>query len=805
MKLALLAPSPVPYTPGGAENLLSGLYDALRQQGQHQIELLKHPTPEHSFADLLHGYRFYSRLDLTHFDAIISCKYPAWMAQHPQHLCWMLHPLRGLYDSYPADWPQALHQAPEALNPLLSLLARQPERACLEDSFALAEAAWSDHPELFDLPSPLVRQIVHFWDRIALHPEALHARFCISRTVQQRPNYFQQAHTVQVLHPPISLKSSPSSPSKTEQAHQAATPFIFTASRLDAPKRIDLILQAYQRLNTSVELHIAGTGPQSAYLQACAAQDPRIRFLGHLTQEQLLCAYQQAEIVLFTPYNEDYGLIAPEALSQGCPVITTSDAGGVTEIVHHQHNGLIVPPSASALALAIASLLDHPQERQRLAQNAQPSVAHLNWPTQLAQLIAPLKEPSIPEHLFSSSHSARPLKIVVAVTFPAWPVQGGGQQRLYQLYRQLARHYQVELVCLGARNASHQLADQLMHHECAYTPEQHRISGGLHQRLDKDLTDVAAYYSSFYNPQWLARLQQATQDADYVITCHPFLHAAIRGVWDGPILYEAQDIEPDVKTGLLAGLDDAGPLLTLIQQIERRCLQDSQLVFTCSQQDQQRLHQLYPYQVPPQRVVPNGVNTQETPYTCYAEREARRTRLGLTGESLLFMGSLHPPNIEAAQHFLQLAQRFPQHEFWLVGSVCQAPELHYSGANLRTFGLVSEAQRQALLASATLALNPMHSGSGTNLKMLDYTAAGLPVLSTPFGLRGLNLPQDAVYQAEQSHFSVTIEAYTQTSAAERDYRASLARQKTEQEYDWSVCAEPLINWLAQSSRATGLY
>ena len=33
----------------------------------------------------------------------------------------------------------------------------------------------------------------------------------------------------------------------------------------------------------------------------------------------------------------------------------------------------------------------------------------------------------------------------------------------------------------------------------------------------------------------------------------------------------------------------------------------------------------------------------------------------------------------------------------------------------------------------------MMSGSGTNINMLDYMAAGLPIISTSVGARGLNL------------------------------------------------------------------
>jgi glycosyltransferase involved in cell wall biosynthesis len=43
---------------------------------------------------------------------------------------------------------------------------------------------------------------------------------------------------------------------------------------------------------------------------------------------------------------------------------------------------------------------------------------------------------------------------------------------------------------------------------------------------------------------------------------------------------------------------------------------------------------------------------------------------------------------------------------------------------------------------ADLALNPVTSGAGTNIKMLEYMAAGLPIITTVVGSRGLNLTND---------------------------------------------------------------
>ena len=58
-----------------------------------------------------------------------------------------------------------------------------------------------------------------------------------------------------------------------------------------------------------------------------------------------------------------------------------------------------------------------------------------------------------------------------------------------------------------------------------------------------------------------------------------------------------------------------------------------------------------------------------------------------------------------------------------------------------------------------LALNPVTEGSGRNLKMVDYLAHGLPVLSTPIGVRGFEdfSITDSIIVSELGQFGSKIE------------------------------------------------
>ncbi len=58
----------------------------------------------------------------------------------------------------------------------------------------------------------------------------------------------------------------------------------------------------------------------------------------------------------------------------------------------------------------------------------------------------------------------------------------------------------------------------------------------------------------------------------------------------------------------------------------------------------------------------------------------------------------------------------------------------HSHPRFRRMGFVADLR--PLFAAADVAVNPVAFGSGSNVKLAEYLAAGLPVLTTPFGLRG---------------------------------------------------------------------
>ncbi|QBC43116.1 glycosyltransferase [Iodobacter fluviatilis] len=265
MKVAIVAPSGVPFVWGGAENIWKGLWLTLNQQENITAELIKLPSPEHDFWAIIQSYQNFAELDLNHFDLVISTKYPAWMIAHPRHILFMQHTLRGLYDTYPTNLTKNINHLAQKLPALYRQLSiKKPNRTHLIEFFAELKRIKELQilsPQDITLPGPLLRAIIHFLDAVALAPGQIFRYTAIAHEVANRKEYFPDGIKPDVLYHPSSL------PQAGVIADTQIPPAIFTASRLDTPKRIDLLIKAYCKSGVKTPLRIAGTGPQGTELQ----------------------------------------------------------------------------------------------------------------------------------------------------------------------------------------------------------------------------------------------------------------------------------------------------------------------------------------------------------------------------------------------------------------------------------------------------------------------------------------------------------------------------------------------------------
>jgi hypothetical protein len=219
------------------------------------------------------------------------------------------------------------------------------------------------------------------------------------------------------------------------------------------------------------------------------------------------------------------------------------------------------------------------------------------------------------------------------------------------------------------------------------------------------------------------------------------------------LVYSAHNVELDHLVATAHWPARGGLGRRAIADLERRAVRAADLVVVTTDDDARRLEALYGA---PRRMVtiPQG-HDPATPGP--DERGRGRALLGLgDGEvAAVFVGGPSAHNREA-RAFLEreVAPRLPDHARIVTAGRC-APRSRPGRGRVQDLGFVDDLG--PVLAAADLAVNPVGGGSGQALKMPQYLAHGLAVVSTRFGARGL-APSPSVVLAERGRFAEAVAA-----------------------------------------------
>ena len=134
------------------------------------------------------------------------------------------------------------------------------------------------------------------------------------------------------------------SPRPAQKPHRAlgqeANQRILYVGRLQARKRLDILIRACALLNKKPDLIIVGDGPEREALEALAAIEyPGTLFMGTLQGEDLSSQYLQADLFVLPGTG---GLAVQEAMSYGLPVIVAEGDGTQNDLVSGG-NGWLIP------------------------------------------------------------------------------------------------------------------------------------------------------------------------------------------------------------------------------------------------------------------------------------------------------------------------------------------------------------------------------------------------------------------------------------------------------------------------------
>ncbi|HMH05069.1 MAG TPA: glycosyltransferase family 4 protein, partial [Terriglobales bacterium] len=437
-----------------------------------------------------------------------------------------------------------------------------------------------------------------------------------------------------------------------------------------------------------------------------------------------------------------------------------------------------------ALGSRIEWLATHVNLARAMGARSRERVESISWNSAVKKLLG------APQPSGRRQSGSPPGKLTVAATFGVTPALGGGQMRILQLYKNFFPLVTTELITLGSygeEGFSRDICPGLREIRIPKSKAHHDAEQEISAEVEWfPVTDVAFAELAHLTPQFGQQLESSCSSSDTVVASHPFVFPLIEDVTDKPVWYEAQDVEYALKKEVIPKTAQGVKLIEGVRNVESRCCQKAAIVLGCSDDDGKQLASLYDFDLNKLRVVPNGVDSRKTRFVTRHESQQMKELLGLQDSFLaIFIGSWHEPNLRAVETVLALAEKDPKATFLILGSSCLAFEKIRKPPNVGLLGVLDEAAKHIVLSAADVALNPMLGGSGTNLKMLEYAAAGIPIVSTPHGMRGLTyISGSEIFVANIGNFSKEIARVRGMPRPSLQALTLRARQRTEDDFDW---------------------
>ncbi len=218
---------------------------------------------------------------------------------------------------------------------------------------------------------------------------------------------------------------------------------------------------------------------------------------------------------------------------------------------------------------------------------------------------------------------------------------------------------------------------------------------------------------------------------------------------------------------------------------EKKALKEFKYSLVCSREDLEYLKQKHKIQN--LRLLPNGVDLK----TFKADKHDYSHN-----HTLLFTGNMdYEPNVDAVIYFTKeilplIHSQFPQVKFMIAGQrpILKVQEL--ANDKVEITGFVKDLAK--VYNSASIVVAPLRFGAGTQNKVLEAMAIGIPVVCSNIGFKGLGIEsgEGAFMQTEAASFAQSVCALL-ASENLRKQTGEKGKEIIQKKFDWDVIANQL--------------
>jgi glycosyltransferase involved in cell wall biosynthesis len=177
---------------------------------------------------------------------------------------------------------------------------------------------------------------------------------------------------------------------------------VICVGRLCTGKGYELLIESIADLaaqGRDVRLRLVGDGPERKSLQVLAQElsaEDRIVFEGSRNQNEVRSLYAQADAFALASFAEGVPVVLIEAMAMGLPCVATRITG-IPELIRDGVDGLLVTPAIrSELTEALSRLMDNPELRRQMGENARERIRERHEIQKCVRSLAAVFERELP-------------------------------------------------------------------------------------------------------------------------------------------------------------------------------------------------------------------------------------------------------------------------------------------------------------------------------------------------------------------------------------------------------------------------
>lgn len=396
-------------------------------------------------------------------------------------------------------------------------------------------------------------------------------------------------------------------------------------------------------------------------------------------------------------------------------------------------------------------------------------------------------------------------KTITAVNhYDVFPFNHGGSLGIRGLYKALSEWVDVNIVTIVRE---HVYADEvwISNHVRViplYVPVEYE-KGCIEEFkkaekiLDNDDVDIDQVFMRYFceNDNVIEKVRQIGKDSILVLAEHVYTWRIVEKAFsDKPIWYRANNVEYDYKNNLYKDKYFKEGYLKYLYDFEKECCLKCEKVLTVSQLEAGRFIDLYniPESMKQKFMdIKSGYDIDSVNPVYPSERKKFDDGYKYHG---LYIASATKNAFDAAKYCVELAKVFGDIKIFVVGSVYSLLEKEITiPPNVEVMGIVSDETKEELLRTCDFAMNLMESGAGINIKMFEYFAYGIPVISTEYGARGIEIENGKnIIITTPEKYKEEIRAFLESDKADKDYIAKNARRMLEDVYSWRNLSKKIV-------------